>query len=408
MKQLYTLAIRIYVLGIRLAALFKPKAALWINGRKQWKAQLATLNCGDAPLVWFHCASLGEFEQARPVIEALKKERPDCFLLLTFFSPSGYEIRKNYSLADMVMYLPADTPENASEFIRLSKPALLVLVKYEFWFNYLNISQQRNIPVMLIAGRFHPNQLFFKPWGKWAVEILKRFSVIHAQEETDLELLRGIQINNVVLSGDPRYDRTVQNAESVSELPEIRRWIGDRKCWVAGSTWLEDELLLFPWDNNHALIIAPHEVNEDRIQSIERSAKASSLRYSQLMKQPDGFSSVLIIDNIGMLMRIYALADAAWVGGAFRTGLHNILEPAAFGIPVYFGPQHNKFPEAAALIKAGGGFSLINKGPLLQAIAETGSVKMKEAGAKAGKFVRSRKGATARILPDILKLIAHV
>lgn len=407
MKEIYTLAIRFYVLGIRLAALFRPKAALWVKGRQNWKNRLAELNSDQRPVVWFHCASLGEFEQARPVMEALKKEKPECFLLLTFFSPSGYEIRKNYNLAELVMYLPADTPENAVEFVRLAKPSLLVLVKYEFWFNYLDTLQQQQIPVMLMAGRFHHKQLFFKPWGKWAVEILHRFSSIHVQEESDLELLRQLQINHAVLSGDPRYDRTAQNAESVAELPEIRRWIGDRKCWVAGSTWLEDELLLFPWDNNHALIIAPHEVTEEHIQSIERSAKASTLRYSQLTKQPDGFSSVLIIDNVGMLMRIYALADAAWVGGAFRSGLHNILEPAAFGIPVYFGPQHEKFPEAAALIKAGGGYSIGNKAPWLQALVDTGSAKMKAAGAKAGQFVQSRKGATARILPDILKLLSN-
>lgn len=407
MTHLYTFAVRLYVLGINLAAFFKPKARLWVDGRKDWPQKLAIQKQPGQKLVWFHCASLGEFEQARPVIEQLKKEEPTTLILLSFFSPSGFEVRKNYALADRIVYLPADTPQNVHTFLSIIQPDLLVLVKYEYWFNFLQGLQERGIPILLIAGRFHPKQLFFRAWGGWAKEILCKFNGIHVQETDDLSLLQSIGISHGVLSGDPRYDRTAENAALSEAIPEIQHWIGNRKCWVAGSTWLEDEQLLFPWDNEHALIIAPHEIHEGHLRSIEQNAKASTLRYSKLKKEPGSFSSVLIIDNIGMLMRIYGMADAAWVGGAFRTGLHNILEPAAFGIPVYFGPKHEKFPEAAALIKAGGGFSVSEKAQWLQILTSTGSHVQQKAGKHAATFIEAQRGASRKIVPEILNLLNH-
>ncbi len=407
MKHLYTFAIRLYVLGIHLAAFFKPKARLWVDGRKDWSKKLSIQKQPGQKLVWFHCASLGEFEQARPVIEQLKKEQPALCILLSFFSPSGFEIRKNYALANHIVYLPADTPENVQRFLSIVQPDLLVLVKYEYWFNFLQGLQEKRIPILLIAGRFHTKQLFFKTWGGWARNILRKFDGIHVQEPDDLSLLKTIGITHGVLSGDPRYDRTAENATHREAIPEIQRWIGNRKCWVAGSTWLEDELLLFPWDSEHALIIAPHEINEGHLRNIEQSTKSSTLRYSKLKLEPGGFSSVLIIDNIGMLMRIYGMADAAWVGGAFRTGLHNILEPAAFGIPVYFGPKHDKFPEASSLIAAGGGFSVSERAQLLQIIADTGNQRQLQAGKNADAFIEAKKGASGKIVPEILNLLNH-
>lgn len=402
MKQIYSFAISAYVLLIHLAALFSPKAKLWINGRKNWRTKLHEAIPKNKNVVWFHCASLGEFEQARPIIEAYKKKTPNDFLLLTFFSPSGYEIKKNYPQANYICYMPADLASNAADFVHIAKPTKTVFVKYEFWYNFMGALFQSNCKTYLIAARFRIDQPFFKWYGNWFVKQLQHFHKIHLQDLESAEVLAKTGYTNMVVSGDPRFDRVVQNANASTELPEIKHWLNGRSCMVAGSAWPADEKIFLPWTNFRALIIAPHEIDEAHLKNIESSCGTSSIRYSKLIEQPDASTNVLIIDNIGMLMRIYAMAEFAYVGGGFGTGLHNILEPAAFRIPVVFGPKHEKFPEAQAMIDTGGAMQLSNKEDFTKFVIQMdGEMKAKMA-KSAGEYVQSQVGATEIILSDLL------
>lgn len=391
------------MLLVRIAAWFSPKAKLWVKGRKNWKARLQNAIPKNASVVWFHCASLGEFEQARPIIEAYKKAYPDTFLLLSFFSPSGYEIRKNYALANYICYIPADFPSNAKEFVSIAKPQKAIFVKYEFWYNFLNALQNANCRTYLIAARFRPDQPFFKWYGRWFKKQLNNFYRIHLQDEASAKMLQRTGYLNFIVSGDPRFDRVTQNAQQTEELPEIKLWLNGRSCMVAGSAWPADESIFLPWKNRRALIIAPHEIDEAHLNNIEKQAGTSIIRYSQLIKQPSLTSNVLLIDNIGMLMRIYSMAEFAFVGGGFGTGLHNILEPAAFGIPVVFGPKHEKFPEAQALIEAGGGLSVSSQSDFLQFLDRIEKGHHKTMAENAFHFIRLHTGATKLIMNDLIQ-----
>ena len=380
------------------------KAHKCIHGRKNWRNKLAAActRAGERKRILFHCASLGEFEQARPVIESFRKQHPDWFVIISFFSPSGYEVRNSYAQADYVCYLPLDTPFNAQTFAKLLKPDLAVFVKYEFWYNILSALQVEGCKTILIAGRFRSDQLFFKPYGNWFTAQLRQFSFLHVQDKESAKLLHSIQIDAVEESGDPRFDRVLQNALNVEKIAEIELWLNGRKCVVAGSTWEPDENLLLPWNYEEALIIAPHEIGAKGLSRIEAIAGKKVARYSELLKNPSLKSDILLIDNIGMLMRIYAYANWAWVGGGFGSGLHNILEPAAFGVPVYFGPEHSKFPEAEALIKAGGGFSVQFKNEL--DVLLINNHNNSAAGFAAGNFVNAEKGATSKIIQTLESL----
>ncbi len=402
MKHIYSLAIAAYVLLIHLASLFSPKAKLWVNGRKNWRTKLHEAIPKNKNVVWFHCASLGEFEQARPIMEAYTKKTPGDFLLLTFFSPSGYEIKKNYPQADYICYMPADLASNAADFVRIAKPTKAVFVKYEFWYNFMEALFQSNCKTYLIAARFRVDQPFFKWYGNWFVKQLQHFYKIHLQDLESAEMLSKIGYTNFVVSGDPRFDRVIQNADASIEIPEIKRWLKGRFCMVAGSAWPADEKIFLPWTNFRALIIAPHEIDEAHLKNIESSCGTSSIRYSKLIEQPDASTNVLIIDNIGMLMRIYAMAEFAYVGGGFGTGLHNILEPAAFGIPVAFGPKHEKFPEAQAMIHAGGAMQVSTKEDFTKFVMLMDDEQKAEIANCAGRFVRSKVGATELILNDLI------
>ena len=358
----------------------------------------------DAKIVWVHCASLGEFEQARPIIEALKKEHTHVSIVLSFFSPSGYEVRKNYDLADVVCYLPADTPAQAKRFISIVKPNLLILVKYEFWYNHLAEAQKQGCKLYLIAGRFRKDQLFFKPGMQWFKKHLTLFEMLHVQDEASDRLLKEHGITTAVVSGDPRYDRVAQNAADTHAIASIDGWINGRIVCVAGSTWPEDEAVLFPWNPSAgALIIAPHDISEKRLLEIEDRCNGSSIRYSKWTQGGHDAGNILIIDNIGMLMHIYKRANLAYVGGGFRSGLHNILEPAAFGIPIVFGPEHDKFPEAQALIDAGGGRAVRSKIEFSDTLNQNIEKTMCSMGENAFKFVMTNTGATRKIM-DTLKL----
>lgn len=388
---------------VHIAAWFSPKAKLWVQGRENWKTHLKKAIPKNVSVTWFHCASLGEFEQARPVIEAFKKSDPDVFILLSFFSPSGYEIRKNYALADYICYLPADFPSNAKDFVTIVKPQKAIFVKYEFWYNFLQALKDADCSTYLIAARFRSDQPFFQWYGSWFKKQLNNFYRIHLQDESSAEMLQRTGYSNFIVSGDPRFDRVTQNAQQTEELPEIKLWLNGRSCMVAGSAWPADEQIFFPWQNQRALIIAPHEIDEAHLTSIEKEAGTSIIRYSQLIKQPDLTSNVLLIDNIGMLMRIYSMAEFAFVGGGFGTGLHNILEPAAFGIPVIFGPMHQKFPEANALIQSGGGLSVSSRSDFSQFLERLEQDQNKIMAHNAQLFVDSHTGATELIMKDLIQ-----
>lgn len=356
-------------------------------------------NAGKRKRILFHCASLGEFEQARPVIESFRAKFPDWFVVLSFFSPSGYDVRRNYAQADCICYLPIDTAANARKFASILQADIAIFVKYEFWFNAIRELKKSGTKLVLIAGRFRKTQVFFKSYGGWFGKQLRQFDCLHVQDEESVKLLNSIGITSIEVSGDPRFDRVSQNAAQAEKLEVIETWLASRKCVVAGSTWEPDENLLLPWQNEEALIIAPHEISETNLKRIEMLVGKSIVRFSELQKNPALESDVLLIDNIGMLMRIYAYAHWAWVGGGFGSGLHNILEPAAFGVPVLFGPEHAKFPEAEALIKAGGGFSIESKNELDEIIVD--QKRISSAGIAAANFVEAGKGATSKIIQTL-------
>lgn len=362
MTILYNLGIFFLKLGFRVAALFHGKAKAFVSGRKDVFPRLESYFKGNqAPVVWVHCASLGEFEQGRPLIESLKKEFPQTKILLTFFSPSGYEVRKNYNQADFVCYLPWDTVANAANFIALTKPTLAIFVKYEFWFHYVNALKNKNIPTISISTIFREEQLFFKPHGGFYRGILQNFNYFFVQNELSLRLLHSINIHQCVLAGDTRFDRVFEIVNRSEPIAIAQNFKNDQKTFIVGSCWPEDFHVLEPFINEDTakFIIAPHEITEDFISSIEKSLRVKSIRFSAAKDLPLMDYSVLIVDNIGMLSRLYRYGEFAWVGGAYGKGLHNILEAACYGMPVFFGNKsYEKFQEAKDLIFRGGAFEV--------------------------------------------------
>jgi 3-deoxy-D-manno-octulosonic-acid transferase len=363
MRWLYTLAIKSYAAGIRLAALFHAKAKLWCAGRKLlW--QNLELQCARNPkVIWFHCASLGEYEQGKPLIQKLKSSKPDYTILLTFFSPSGYETAKNDPIADIMTYLPIDTRKNAIRFIRTVKPKCAVFVKYEYWYNMMQQLHNQNIPYYYISAVFRPSQHFFKPYGRWFAKQLRQVTHFFVQNETSVRLLQSIGINKVTQTGDTRFDRVFAIASQDCRLPEIELFKQNKKLFVAGSSWPPDETLLaalFPKiAADYKLVIAPHNTDYEHIKSIlHKYALYKPQCYSKASPMDLANAQVLVIDCIGILSKIYKYSHISYIGGAFKTGLHNTLEAAVFGVPLFFGPIYNKFDEAVSLVKLGGGFSI--------------------------------------------------
>lgn len=404
MRTLYTLSIRIYQLIILIASAFSSKAKKWINGRQAWESRLANQLPQDKSTVWFHCASLGEFEQGRPVIEAYRKQNPNAYIVLTFFSPSGFEIRKNYDVVDLVCYLPADTPSNAKKFIQLLKPTKAYFVKYEFWFNYLNELKLNHINTYLISGIFRKNQHFFKWYGGWFRVQLKAFSHFFLQNTDSADLLQFIGYNNYTVCGDTRFDRVKELVENSSEIPSIAAFCENKHTIVAGSTWPKDEaLLLHLLDQlpNSKIVIAPHEINANHINSMKEVFGDKAGLYSK-----NGLNQqVLIIDSIGLLSSIYRYADWAYIGGGFGSGIHNTLEAVSYGIPVVFGPNYSKFQEAKDLIELKAGFSFKNSHELID-IAEQFTEhpeKLKAAGKAGITYVNRMTGATPVIIEKTAK-----
>lgn len=375
MLFIYTIAIHLYTLGIRTAAMFDhSKARLMVTGWKEVPAALARLEKGK-PTVWFHAASLGEFEQARPVLEAYRQRHPECQVLVTFFSPSGYEVRKNYAQAEAVCYLPMDTPGNVRRFLDAVHPDKVFFVKYEFWYNYLNALRQRGIDTYIFSAIFRPEQYFFKWYGGWFLrQIGLCFKHLFVQNEESQQLLKSHGIAHCSLAGDTRYDRVHQIAQAAEPDAVVEKFLDgyDGPVLVAGSTWPPDEQLLARLHENkewfpERIIIAPHEIYEEHLRSIE-ALFPNSIRYSECINtltqshnNTFTHSKVLIIDNIGLLSKLYRYATVAYIGGGFGVGIHNILEAVAYGKPVVFGPNHHKFQEAHDIIELGGGMTVDEK-----------------------------------------------
>lgn len=406
MSLFYNTGIRSYRLAIRLAAPFNEKASLWVKGRKNIREKIARIQRKGKRLVWFHAASLGEFEQGRPVMEALKTAEPGTKILLTFFSPSGYEIRKNYAGADYILYLPSDTPGNARYFIEQLKPDAAVFIKYEFWYNYLHELHHRHIPVYLISALFRPGQPFFKSWGTLHRRMLGFFTRLFVQDEESVRLLKSIGIQNAQRTGDTRFDRVKQIAGAAQEIEKVKQFCNGLPAVVCGSTWPPDEDLLMNYIDNasgaYKWIIAPHEIGESHIKTILEKCKKKIVRYSD-ENASLAEAEVLIVDCIGLLSSIYRYGKMAYIGGGFGVGIHNTLEAAVYGIPVIFGPKYQKFNEAVSLIREGGAFS-IGSGEqlreLLDSLIKT-PVIAETAGEKALAYVDSQLGATEIILQEL-------
>ena len=398
MYWLYHISILFYGLLINIVALFNRKAWLFIEGRKNVFQQIKSyVNSKDQP-IWFHFASLGEFEQGRPLLEKIKSVNPEEKVVVTFFSPSGYEIRKNYAFADAVFYLPLDTPGNANKFIELVNPKLAIFTKYEFWPNYFKVLAAQKIPLYIISGIFRKNQVFFKWYGGFYRNVLKNVTHFFVQNEESVELLKSIELTNVSESGDTRFDRVYENAQEPKKSTEVQTFCGESPILIAGSTWPEDEQLLVNLIKQYPswkFIIAPHEVDEKHILAIE-VLFPKAIRFSNIQNLDSSTKpSFLIIDSIGILSSLYQYGTIAYIGGGFGAGIHNTLEAAAFGLPVIFGPNYQKFQEAKDLIAIGTAKSVNNPDELLQAVAYFNDT---ESGHLAADYVAAKKGATDIII----------
>jgi 3-deoxy-D-manno-octulosonic-acid transferase len=406
MSLLYNFFVFIYTSFIRFASLFNQKAAQWVSGRNNIfkKLEVAFFN-EDNRVIWFHCASLGEFEQGRPVIEAVKKNFKGYKILLTFFSPSGYEVRKKYDQADYVFYLPADTPSNAKRFVEITKPSLVYFVKYEFWFNYINELSANKIPLFYISSIFRPTQHFFKPWGKWARMNLRKITHFFVQNEQSIDLLHKIGVYHVEVSGDSRFDRVLQIRDEQRDIPLLPEFTQYSLTLVAGSTWSPDEDVLKEVmeqsKTDFRLVIAPHIVSEDHINELlQKFSSFNPILFSAARAKDFVKNRVLIINTIGKLSFIYRYANIAYIGGGFGSGIHNTLEAATYGLPVIFGPNYQKFNEAVELVELGAAFPVHNADECFEVFDSlTGNrTECLQAGNFAKEYVEKKGGATSKII----------
>lgn len=416
---MYNIIILIYLTGVAIASLFSKKVKMMWQGEKKAIRTIREKMDPNARYVWFHAASLGEFEQGRPIIERFRKERPEFKILLTFFSPSGYEVRKNYEGADIICYLPLDTPHNARRFLRTIRPEMAFFIKYEFWYNYLHILRHRNIPVYSVSSIFRPNQIFFRWYGRQYGKVLKCFTRFFVQNERSRELLAKIGIHDVTVSGDTRFDRVLSIKEQSKELPIVSAFLDGKNGFVAGSSWQPDEEIFIPYmlQNNPdwKLIIAPHVISEDHLKQIEALLEGKKvIHYTDVRDawesaneaQRDALSKrlaeadAIIINCFGLLSSIYRYGKVAYVGGGFGVGIHNVLEAAVWGMPVIFGPNHERFQEAVALIAEGGGFSISDTHDFEIFMRKFSSdpKTLAEASRKAGEYVKSQSGATDAVM----------
>ena len=407
---MYNIIIYIYQLGVMFYSLFNEKVRkMWRGERDAIRVLREKVNPNEQ-YVWFHAASLGEFEQGRPLIEQMRQEHPEYKILLTFFSPSGYEVRKNYEGADIVCYLPLDTITNARKFLRAVRPVMAFFIKYEFWYNYLHILKHRNVPVYSVSSIFRPEQVFFKWYGRRYGKVLNCFTHFFVQNEESKKLLSSIGIDCVTVSGDTRFDRVLGVKKASKALPIVESFVGDKWAFVAGSSWLPDEEIFIKYFNEHKdwkLVIAPHVIDESHLTQILALLDRKTVRYTQTTPEEAAEADCLIIDCYGLLSSIYRYGDVSYVGGGFGVGIHNVLEAAVWNIPVIFGPNNKRFQEAQGLLRAEGGFEIQNysdfEAVMNRFIADNDHLKA--SGNIAGELVQGHFGASEIILNSVSHLL---
>ncbi len=390
---------------VKAAAFFNEKARLMTRGHRETWRKLRH-EAAEGGFYWFHAASLGEFEQGRPLMERLKQEHPDSKILLTFFSPSGFEVRKNYSGADLICYLPYDTPTNARKFIRLTRPKAAFFIKYEFWRNYIDVLHHHNIPIYSVSSIFREKQIFFKWYGRNYARCLRRVTHFFVQNAHSRELLEDLGVTAVTVTGDTRFDRVISIHGNARQLPLIERFAGKSAVLVAGSTWPPDEDIIIDYFNARPklkLVLAPHIVSESHLQEIESKLKRPSVRYGQADARTVENAECLIIDGYGLLSSIYRYATISYIGGGFGGGIHNVREAAVYGCPVLFGPNNRKFREAQDLLKNGGAMEIETAEDFNKKMDKflTDGDFTKNAGQAAGNYIRQNAGATEMIFSEI-------
>lgn len=405
---MYNIVIYIYLIGVAIASCFNKKVKKMWAGERQALKVLREKVDPNARYIWFHAASLGEFEQGRPLMEHLRKTHPEYKILLTFFSPSGYEVRKNYEGADIICYLPLDTIRNARRFLRAIKPVMAFFIKYEFWYNYLHILQHRGVPTYSVSSIFRPDQIFFQWYGKGYGRVLKCFTHFFVQNIESKNLLAKLDIHDVEVVGDTRFDRVLQIKEASKQLPLVEKFTENTsKVFIAGSSWLPDEEVFLKYFNLHKdwkLIVAPHVIGEDHLAQIFELLKGRRVvRYTEATEENVKDAEVLIIDCFGLLSSIYHYGTISYVGGGFGVGIHNVLEAAVWDIPVIFGPNNKRFQEAQGLIMAGGGFEINDYQSFrdLMMRFETDEMFLQTSKKHAGEFVKGRAGATEKIMGSL-------
>ncbi len=413
MRALYLLGLLGYKLIILLASPFNAKAAKWIKGRRDWKLrirEIAQKRQDKKHLFWFHCASLGEYEQALPIIKGTKDNYPGAMVVVSFFSPSGYENFKPNELVNEICYLPLDTPGNAKTFIETLKPSVAFFVKYEIWHNLIDELKNQNIPTYLVAAHFRTDQIYFRSYGTWFRKTLQYFNHIFVQQSDNIELLKSIGVSHCSVSGDTRIDRVLENVAESKTVPQALNFLGEEKAIILGSAWPAEIGLIkaFIEQTNYVgkVIVAPHEIHENSIREIEEQfEKFKVQRFSSSVQVED--AQILIIDSIGQLKHLYAYAKVALVGGAFGNGLHNILEAVTYGIPVLFGPNHHNFPEAAQLIQLKCAYSVGSSDEFIKEMNEllNNPMKLKVVENMAKKYIRDHSGAAVKIINKIEETI---
>lgn len=407
---MYELFIILYNIGVWVASFFSKKV------RTMWKGEHRTFRVlrekidPNAMYIWFHAASLGEFEQGRPIMEAIRREHPGYKILLTFFSPSGYEVRKNYDGADVVVYLPIDTKRNVRRFLRLTNPVMAFFIKYEFWSNYLHMLKERHVPTFSVSSIFRPNQIFFRAYGKGYGKVLDCFTHFFVQNEESRDLLKSIGIDCVSVTGDTRFDRVLQIRDAGKSLPIVENFVGGTaderpRVFIAGSSWPPDEDIFIRYFNEHRdwkLIIAPHVIGDDHMKQILGKLERKTVRYTEATTENVVGAECLIIDCFGLLSSIYRYADVTYVGGGFGVGIHNVLEAAVWRKPVIFGPNNKNFQEAQGLLKAGGGFEITSYDDFVGVMRKLADDKaLEQSRERAGGFVESLAGATRQIMKEV-------
>lgn len=409
-KFLYSIGTTFYFTCIRIASLFNRKARAWTRGRKKLFARLQEgYHFPDHKRIWIHCASLGEFEQGRTLIEKLREEYPDAKILLTFFSPSGYEVRKNYTGADYICYLPADSKRNAKRFLDIVKPDLVLFIKYEFWLRFIEEIYKRKINLFVVSANFRKSQIFFKWYGKTFTNLLRKFTILFVQHEDSAALLEKKKIKNYVISGDTRFDRVLEVFSETKEIPEIKSFMNGHRIMVAGSTWKTDENILkgiyrrYLFSHTYKLIVAPHEVDAKHLKLTKRRFKSKGILFSELATTPADVvmkKDILIIDNVGMLSSLYRYGDVCYIGGGFNKGVHNILEAAVYGKPIFFGPKTKKFREAKDLIEKNAAFKIYESDSVINDIDLMNNFEViyTTACSVSKEYVTGNAGATEKVM----------